>query len=231
MQRALWILSGLLLTASCGEDVPVGGRDDDGVTNDDDGDPATGDGDGDGDDTSTGDGDPATDDDNEQCDGELVQGRCVPPTDDDDPSSDDDDETDVDAGTDVRDPIDEAIDQASDDVRCQDASDCCVVIDQCRGIGLVVWPQDQPSVRDLIDSAGQDECVQCGATYVQLTCEQNVCVGTSVTPSPISNGPTEDPLAQDHCGSVQSFGEREIESGHVLGCGLDGSGNGAGSDR
>jgi hypothetical protein len=231
MQRALWILSGLLLVASCGEDVPVGGRDD--VTNDGDGDPATGDGDGDGDgdDNVTDDGDPATDDgdddpatddgDDPATDGGTEEcreqnGQTICP---DDPADDDDDPN-------PNDPIDEAISHAADDVRCQDDSDCCVVVDQCRGIGLVVWPQDQPSVRELVDSAGQVECVQCGPTYVQVTCQQNVCVGTSVTPSPISNGPNEDPLAMDHCGAIQSSSQQAIDSGHVLGCGIDDSGSG-----
>jgi hypothetical protein len=188
MQRISLVLAGLLSIAACGEDVPVGEQPNDG-------DDAAGDGDGDGDTPGDGDGDGDGD------------------------NGDDGSDDDGDAGTDdpATDPIDDAIGYTEGDIACQEDADCCVVIDQCRGIGLVVSDADLQTVRGLVDSAGQTECVTCVATVVQVTCEQGLCVGRTVPPGP--GGIAQNGWAVDHCGNNQTASGASEETGHVLGCG------------
>jgi hypothetical protein len=143
MQRALSAVLGLLCAYGCGEDVPVGGHEEDLGSQD-----------------GGAQGEPMT-----------------------------------------------AADYARDDIACASDADCCVVIDGCHAVGLVVSASDQRMVRQLLDTepVEETECLRC----IQVSCENAVCVGTSIEGTDFL-----DTLAVDHCGTVGESDEGETGSMH-----------------
>lgn len=117
------------------------------------------------------------------------------------------------------DPRDTARAIAKKAAACQTDADCCLVVDSCLDQGLVVGTADKDQVRSLLDSADMGKCLGCIAPFVQVSCEANVCVGTSVDLQQSSSGTAENALAADHCGTVPTAPFVASEKGTVLGCG------------
>jgi hypothetical protein len=116
-------------------------------------------------------------------------------------------------------PRDAARAYAKKATACQTDADCCLVVDNCLDQGLVVGVADKDKVRSLLDSADMAQCLGCIPPFVQLSCEQNVCVGTSVDLQQSSTGSLNNALVMDHCGTVQTPAFVAGQKGTVLGCG------------
>ena len=116
------------------------------------------------------------------------------------------------------DPRDEVRAIANKPAACQTDADCCLVVDNCMDAGFVVSTADKDNVRSLLDSANMNLCKGCVAPFVQVSCEANVCVGTSVNLSESPSGSASEDLAKDHCGTVQTGNFTPQRKGTVLGC-------------
>ncbi len=116
-------------------------------------------------------------------------------------------------------PRDAARAYAKKATACQTDADCCLVVDECLDQGLIVGVADKDKVRNLLDSADTSQCLGCIPPFVQLSCEQNVCVGTSVNLQDSSSGSNFNALVMDHCGTVQTPDFVPGAKGTVLGCG------------
>jgi hypothetical protein len=89
---------------------------------------------------------------------------------------------------------------ATGKVPCASAADCCVVFDTCKGTGLVVGKADVLKVQGLVaqtNDAGAGTCVKCMPPAIEVTCENEVCVGNYVPGDPTKLPPD---LSKDHCG-------------------------------
>lgn len=102
---------------------------------------------------------------------------------------------------------------------CQTDADCCLVVDECLAQGLIMGLADKDEVRSLLDSADTSSCVGCIPPFLQLSCEQHVCVGTLVSPQDTSPDSISWQLMRDHCGFVQTQDSMSGQKGTVLGCG------------
>ncbi len=107
-------------------------------------------------------------------------------------------------GNDGGDPRAKAATYARDDIACVVDSDCCLVTDGCRATALVVSAADKDTVASLIRSADMRLCVGCIAPFVQVSCKQGKCVGTSVDLQSRDAGDPDPRLTQDHCGTIDS---------------------------
>ncbi len=116
-------------------------------------------------------------------------------------------------------PRDAARAYAKKATACQTDADCCLVVDNCLDQGLIVGVADKDKVRSLLDSADMSQCLGCIPPFVQVSCEQSVCVGTSVDLQQSSSGSLNNALVMDHCGTVQTPDFVAGAKGTVLGCG------------
>ncbi len=82
----------------------------------------------------------------------------------------------------------------------------------------MVGAADKDAVTNLIRSADMKQCLGCIAPFVQVSCTQGKCLGTSIDIISPDAGDPDPRLAQDHCGTVdRPITPRRV--GSKFGCG------------
>ncbi len=123
-----------------------------------------------------------------------------------------------DGGNSATDPRARAATYARDDIPCNVDSDCCLVTDRCLNSALVVGAADKDTVTSLLRSADMTRCTGCVGAFVQVSCNQGKCLGTSVDLRSADGAAPDPRLAQDHCGSVDGP-QTPKRTGSKFGCG------------
>ncbi len=98
------------------------------------------------------------------------------------------------------------------DVACEQNSDCCVVVNGCTAESVVVSAADADVGSTWNECSDANECVDCVATYVEVLCEEGLCVGYAEEPG--AGG--RDPI--DHCG-VDTPDVPATDPGTAFSCG------------
>lgn len=117
-------------------------------------------------------------------------------------------------------PVDPAT-FANGQAPCQTASDCCVVVNDCSNTAYVVGLEDKDAATEAVaaESAGQEaigHCTACIAAYVQVSCQDGKCAGVELD---VRQGPVDERLAEDHCGTVEDIPQTSTDYGSMFGCG------------
>jgi hypothetical protein len=109
-------------------------------------------------------------------------------------------------------------DYADGKTPCETDDDCCVVRDACGTTAYVVGVGDNDRVAELLAAQDASACLACIGPGVQVSCQNNVCVGSAVAIDYTAADIDERPL-EDHCGHIDGV-ESSTDYGSVFGCGL-----------
>jgi hypothetical protein len=135
----------------------------------------------------------------------------------------------VGCGSSSNDPREMAMSLARDSIACTMPSECCAVIDGCRGKALLVSSTDRAAVEVLLGEASQDSCVRCIPPPVQVDCREGQCVAVELVSDDTATTAPE-LASQTHCGPVTlptGWSEKPSSAGlrgdrapaTVIGCG------------
>jgi hypothetical protein len=88
-------------------------------------------------------------------------------------------------------------DLAHEGAACSDASDCCVVVDDCAARAYVVGSENYGHARDLATEAEENDlCAGCEPPFVEVSCVSGSCAGVASHPDRLN-------VQTDHCGPVE----------------------------